>query len=222
MRGWARLLGPWWRWSIFAVVVLPVTLVALRDPVPALEVSISEWFRGLSSPTLDPLMMMADTVGSVGVIGVGVTLVVALLLLRGSLRTALALLAAGISGYLVNLALKWAVDRPRPNGPQAWGGYPSGHMLLTTVLVVSMVLLVRASRWRRLAVGAAAVVLAVMGFSRLYLGEHYPIDVVGGLGIGLSIVWAADLAIGFDRASATDAVSPRPEDARSPRRVGTP
>ena len=99
-----------------------------------------------------------------------------------------------IIGLIVcNLVLKNIIARPRP---YTWAGYenllmievqsdksfPSGH----TVAVFEMALCVASATWKRAkAWGIAAYVCAVViAFSRLYVGVHYPTDVIGGIVIG--------------------------------------
>ena len=94
--------------------------------------------------------------------------------------------------------VKPAVGRARPaaalqvGGPEVGRSFPSGHAtqsiafygMLAIVLIVSY-----APRWRRLFIAAAAVVVLVIGASRLYLGVHWFTDVLGGYALGLA--WLA-------------------------------
>jgi undecaprenyl-diphosphatase len=70
--------------------------------------------------------------------------------------------------------------------------YPSGHAAVATATFTTLAFVLgrRSGRRRTIAIAAAAIALiALVGFSRLYLGVHYPSDVVAGVIIGLS--WAA-------------------------------
>jgi hypothetical protein len=101
----------------------------------------------------------------------------------------------------INLSLKWALDQPRPFFPaydpsvgminERLGGFPSGHAQNTLVALTIILSWLTCSRTaKRWAYAAAALVCLLIGFSRVYLGVHFPTDVIGGWLIG-AIVLAA-------------------------------
>lgn len=110
------------------------------------------------------------------------------------LGVAIALLAAARA--LVSWSVKVAVDRPRPTllllAHPSGASYPSGHALGATLLWGSLALVaqrfVRSDTWRRVAVGAGALVVLAVMTSRLYLGVHWLTDVVGGALFGLTLL----------------------------------
>jgi len=104
------------------------------------------------------------------------------------------LLVLLFSGYL-NTGLKDFFHTPRPAMEQVWlatppdGSYafPSGHTQNAAVLWSYLAGHYR--RWPLLV--AAIVVIPLVALSRLYLGAHWPVDVVGGIAIGIGLVWLA-------------------------------
>jgi undecaprenyl-diphosphatase len=105
---------------------------------------------------------------------------------------------------LVNTALKLAINRPRPSAdlvhvlsPEQGNGFPSGHaffailILGLTAYFISINLKNRALRMLALA-GLVALILLI-GTSRVYLGVHWPSDVIGGYLIGgfflTALIW---------------------------------
>ena len=114
-------------------------------------------------------------------------LAVALLLRRWS--AAMLIFLASVTGWLVGDALKLLVARPRPPvelvqtpGPSDGYGFPSGTTLLAVVLLGTACYLIRhAPRPVFVSVLAASLLLVVaVGLSRVYVGEHWATDVLGG------------------------------------------
>jgi undecaprenyl-diphosphatase len=108
------------------------------------------------------------------------------LLARRRPRDAVRLLLTAGGAWGLALVLKTALDRPRPPSvlwvrpPDATGSFPSGHDTTATVLVVVVLLtLAGMGRARRIATACAVVFALAVGFGRIYLGDHYPTDVLG-------------------------------------------
>ena len=109
---------------------------------------------------------------------------------------ALLMAVAVLGGTVISTLLKLGFDRPRPDIPHAarvfTASFPSGHAMLSAVTFLTLgALLTRVNADRR--VKAYFMVLAVfltiiVGLSRLYLGVHYPSDVLAGWCVGAA--WA--------------------------------
>jgi len=113
----------------------------------------------------------------------------------GRRRLALHFAVLSLSAELLSQLLKLAFARPRPPvffrlSPAETYSFPSGHAFVATVFygLAAMVFLAgEPSRRKRAAIAAAAWLASLaIGFSRIYLGYHYPSDVLGG--------WAAAIA----------------------------
>ena len=107
--------------------------------------------------------------------------------------------AAALSGWALYALAKLVVQRPRPHiiprlmHGAGWYSYPSGHSMLAPI-IFGLGIIVWAAPWPSPALRRAALVLAAplalaIGFSRVYVGVHYPSDVVGGLLLGTA--WSA-------------------------------
>ncbi len=119
------------------------------------------------------------------------------LVLQGHRRTAVFLVAVLLPGLLAISLLKDIFDRPRPDlvphlSQVYSSSFPSGHSMGSTFIYLTLAgLLARHElhwRTRIFLIGAAVVVAVLVGMSRVYLGVHYPTDVVGGWAAGTA--WA--------------------------------
>jgi undecaprenyl-diphosphatase len=96
-------------------------------------------------------------------------------------------LAFGLSS-LCSTALKYAVDRPRPPHPiidlPSSPSFPSGHATTAFAAAVATAMLIPSLRW------PALILAALVSFSRVYLGVHYPIDIIAGAVLGAAVGYA--------------------------------
>jgi undecaprenyl-diphosphatase len=216
MRGLLNRITTFWRaetWLLVSVFVVAALLLAfgfIADVVmggstTALDRYIVLLFRGgsdnLSGPVGPPWVreMARDvtSLGSIVVLGIVSLAVVAYLLLAGAHAAALLVLVAVPGGVAINSVLKIQYARPRPDlfVPAAkvfTASFPSGHAALSAITYLTLAaLLARMTVSRRLRYYfmAVAIALTVMiGISRIYLGVHYPTDILAGWCIGSA--WA--------------------------------
>ncbi len=181
-----------------AAATLAVSLLVVVDSAAAvrhLDLEVERWAIGHRSPAWTTFFRSVTRFGTPGYLFVA-GLVLSLLAALRSPAAGIALALATVLRPLVADGLKAAVDRPRPRLSQLVhttdSSYPSGHALAATVfwLAVPAVLALWAAS-RRFVRGAAAlcalVVLAV-ACSRVYLGVHWPSDVIGAMLYGLLLL----------------------------------
>lgn len=120
------------------------------------------------------------------------------LLMRKRYRTLVVLAVVVGGGVALTFAMKMFFDRPRPEYAShlpyiVTASFPSGHSMLSAVVYMTLaVLLARTSselRFQVYFIGLGLIVTLLVGFSRVYLGAHYPTDVLAGWSAGLT--WAA-------------------------------
>ena len=128
---------------------------------------------------------------------------------RGERKAAYLLVAGSLSAEAVAQLLKALIHRPRPEVffgllPAETYSFPSGHAFVPAVYfgILAGILATR-RRWR----AAVVAMAAFLGFSRVYLGYHYPSDVIAGW--ALAVVWLALWAMVADRRAASPARSRR-------------
>jgi membrane-associated phospholipid phosphatase len=156
-------------------------------------------FRVLNGTTVLPFVVVWPVMQLGNVLVVPTATLLAAALRRWWL--AAGLLLAGAGTYLAAKVVKGIVPRGRPygllsdvviRGAAAQGrGFVSGHAaVLAALAVVAWPWLGRG--WRI----TAAVLVVVVALSRVYVGAHLPLDVVGGAGLGLAVGGAVRLLLG--------------------------
>ncbi|MGV8959127.1 MAG: phosphatase PAP2 family protein [Stenotrophomonas sp.] len=193
---WLRRNG--WRFALlFAGVLLPLAVfVALADEIHELEAFHFDqtllWrMHAMSSPLLDRGFVWISRLGyQWGVIPLDVLLVALVLTFRRWREGSFAAISV-IGSALLNLASKPFFHRDRPGlwesiAPESSFSFPSGHAMGSMTLAATLVLLAWPTRWRWPVLALGTLFVVLVGFSRVYLGVHYPSDILGG--------WSAALA----------------------------
>ena len=180
----AALLFAWFAW------------LASRPGIPPFDTAGRDAINALASPWLTPIMLAASLAGGGwGLWPVGV--LVAVLLARAGRGPEAAVFGVTVLGAnLVNEAMKLFFHRPRP---LPWFSYPlpptysfpSGHAFVSFCFCVCLAEILVRHGWPlvgKVGIWSAALGCTLtIGVSRVYLGVHYPTDVLGGYAAG--IVW---------------------------------
>jgi undecaprenyl-diphosphatase len=163
----------------------------------AFDNAVLQWIAQRRTPTLDAAMLEITFLGTATVVIMIVAISGMFLWLTKHRYSALLLLVATAGGILLNSLLKVGFGRPRPQLVE-WGthvvswSFPSGHAMSATVVYGTVAYLAARLQERHLhrvvTLMCAAVIILLIAFSRLYLGVHYPSDVIAGVIIGLA--WA--------------------------------
>lgn len=194
----ATLLSIGGVWIFFAVLEDVMT----QDSLVQLDQTIYAALQALRTEWGDGLMVAATTFGGAEVL-LPLILVVALIFsAQREWRTLCYWLAATVLGELAVTGLKYTLKRVRPDNPIYVGieqfSFPSGHTTMSVVTYGFLIfLLVRGKSMTAKAVLALAATCAValIAFSRLYLGVHWFSDVLASLSLGLT--WVALLSLAY-------------------------
>ncbi|GAB2513938.1 phosphatase PAP2 family protein [Lysobacter humi (ex Lee et al. 2017)] len=159
-------------------------------PLPFDE-PVLRYMHAIAGDRLDrAALVLADVGYAWGVVPADVLLVIALALRRRWRDGAFAALALAGSG-LLNVAAKHVIARPRPNlwttlASESTYSFPSGHAMGSATLAAVCIVLAWNTRWRWVVLIAGSAFAVMVGLSRVYLGVHYPSDILAG--------WCAALA----------------------------
>ena len=168
----------------------------MLDSLLQLDGQLLVAIQGLHTAWLDPIVSVYTKLGDAGLLFIALSL--AMLLYKPTRKAGALALGAMILGLLVtNVTIKPLVERARPwvtwpviqplvteKDPNS---FPSGH---TCAAFAAAMVWVRTLPQRRDRV-IVAVMAVLMGLSRLYVGVHYPADVLAGAVIGSLCAWAA-------------------------------
>jgi len=150
--------------------------------------------KRLHTPVLDQIMIGLTFLGEPKLLLVISLALGAFLLVRHHRSEALTIAIAGVGAVSLNALLKLLFARARP---QLWErvvdvrfySFPSGHSMISMVMygLLGYFLISRYPQWRWLIATLTLLLVIGIGFSRLYLGVHWPTDVIAGYTAG--IVW---------------------------------
>lgn len=149
------------------------------------DIPVLEWAHGLGHPALDHVVLVVTALGYAwGVIPADILLGLGLVLRRRFAEATFAIAATAGSG-LLNLAAKQGFRRERPAlwesiAPEATYSFPSGHAMGSATLACVLAMLAWRTRWRWIVAVPAVLFMAAVGASRVYLGVHYPSDILAG------------------------------------------
>jgi undecaprenyl-diphosphatase len=194
--------------AIFVAAALLLLFGAIADEVVEgdthrLDRAVLMAFRKAGNPAdligpdwFEEMVRDVTALGSYAFVIIIVTAAIGYLLLMRKYGLALLLLAAEAGGMLFSTLLKELFDRPRPDLEHAarvfTASFPSGHATLSSVTFLTLgALLTRVNADRKAKVyfmGIAIALTVMVGLSRLYLGVHYPSDILAGWCIGSA--WA--------------------------------
>ena len=190
--------------ALVAYFLFELTGEVLEGETRAFDEGVLLMLRDATDPAmpagpawLTKMMVDITALGGVTVLALLVTLVVIYLALRRKFRTAAFVTVSILGGWALSSALKLGIARPRPEVVQHLVevtdmSFPSGHAMLSAITYLTLGAMLSRLEDRpslRYFFPLVAVFLTfIIGLSRIYLGVHYPTDVLGGWAAGT--VWA--------------------------------
>jgi membrane-associated phospholipid phosphatase len=210
LSSFAQFLQQWFshRWQRFFVAILGIyapllIFVFLASQIWQLEgglswdVSILTAIHSTARPTLDRVAATLTDFGTIwGVLPVSIAISLSLLYLK-RWRSLTYFFITLFGGAIINRLAKACFHRARPS---LWEypaltdfSFPSGHAMSSMIFVAALVILTWDTRWRVWSLLFGGAFAAAIGWTRLYLGVHYPSDILAGWMI--SIAWAMSMRL---------------------------
>jgi undecaprenyl-diphosphatase len=167
--------------------------------------SVMRWMGAHRIEWIERSLLEITALGT-GLVVMMIVVISALFLIATQHRfSAFLLLVASAGGIVLNAVLKSSFDRPRPQlfewlTVPSSSSFPSGHAMSSAIVYFTVAYLIarlEKRRWMRtLTILSSLLLVLLISVSRLYLGVHYPSDVLAGVIIGLA--WAGFCLAGLE------------------------
>ncbi|MBD6615267.1 phosphatase PAP2 family protein [Komarekiella sp. 'clone 1'] len=172
-------------------VVAKLAEEVLETEAFAFDTSFLLWLHQFANPSLDNLMLFITNLGNPKTVVVVAAMTLGILWWRRYRIETYIFVLTCIGGLTLNTGLKLFFSKPRP---QLWTlliseksfSFPSGHALGSMVMYgfIAYILATYYPQFSRLIYVLAVILIVAIGISRLYLGVHWPTDVIAGYGVG--------------------------------------
>ncbi len=163
----------------------------LEKEVFGFDTTLLLWIHQKANPSLDTVMLTITRLGNREFIIPIVAISLVLLWLRQYRQEAKVFAIACLGGAILNTGLKLFFGKPRPELwtrliPETSYSFPSGHALGSMVVYgfLAYLLTRHHPKFAKLIYILAVVLITLIGISRLYLGVHWPTDIIAGYGVG--------------------------------------
>jgi undecaprenyl-diphosphatase len=185
-------------------------------PLVSVDSRVISQVQLLRSPTLNHLMVFVTYLGNWQLVVSGAALVAIFLGLSSRWLSVAVLVVSLAGGELLVSAIKYLINRPRPDLANALvlaqgPSFPSGHAFVAFSLYGLVAWFVaersKTSGQRLLLVSLAVLWISALGFSRIYLGAHWPSDVLASFALGASWLTVVLAGLNIGRARGLEADS---------------
>ena len=185
----------WILCAITAILAIVITINVKNGKILELDLNIYKFFsENIINDKLTPIVKVITHVGGAKI--VFVLTILAIILIKG-LKNKLFLLTGIVGTAGLNVVLKHIIQRERPNInrliPEKGYSFPSGHSMMSMAFYGMLIFLIfkyvknTALKWTLIVI--LAILLSTIGITRIYLGVHYPSDVIGGFVVSLTYLF---------------------------------
>jgi undecaprenyl-diphosphatase len=197
----------WRLMPLFLGLLLPMLLFGAvveeyrEDGILPFDKPILLWAHGLASPAIDAFFITISDIGYLyGVVPVNIGILLYLAFEKRYREGLFWALAVGGSA-LLNLGVKAHFARARPDFweqvvTETSFSFPSGHAMGSATLATALILLTWRSRWHWPVLVLMPAFALTVGAARVYLGVHYPSDILAGFAVAVAWVFAMHQVVG--------------------------
>lgn len=151
-----------------------------------------------SRTQLDILAVNLTKFGSIKIVFPIVLIISLLLLLQKKWRSLTFLVTTALGATIINRTIKEIMHRIRPHlwespTPELDYAFPSGHAMTSMTLVIALVILTWGTLWCLPILIFGSLFVLAIGWTRLYLGVHFPSDILAGWTV--SVAWAIGVSL---------------------------
>lgn len=185
----------WILCAITAILAIVITINVKNGKILELDLNIYKFFsENIINDKLTPIVKVITHVGGAKI--VFVLTILAIILIKG-LKNKLFLLTGIVGTAGLNVVLKHIIQRERPNINRLISekgySFPSGHSMMSMAFYGMLIFLIfkyvknTALKWTLIVI--LTILLSTIGITRIYLGVHYPSDVIGGFVVSLTYLF---------------------------------
>ncbi len=215
--------------AVAAALVFVVVAALVRGGDGSLDERVIVWIADHRRQPFTAIAVAISWLGTWWVFGIAIVVLVVLFWRTGRMVQAVYLAATVGVAIVLNPLLKLVFERDRPDVDPvveiSHYAFPSGHTTTATAIATALAIIAWPTRWRWPVIAAAALFSLTMAWSRVYLGVHWPSDVVAGLALGLSIALFVRLLVPWpspEEAAAAQEDAQMAAPAAGGRRAGAP
>lgn len=171
-----------------------------NDPLPG-DIAILEAIRTIASPAVDKIMIAITLLGDAEIVIPLIAICGALLFFKFKKRKQAVFLALATGGTAaINVVFKHVFERQRPTlwehlVTETSFSFPSGHAMISSAIAYTVIILCWHTKYRWVAIAGGMTYMLLVSFSRLYLGVHFPTDILAGWCV--SALWVATVYLVF-------------------------
>jgi undecaprenyl-diphosphatase len=195
----------WWSPLVLGVFILFLNVFIFAwltdevmdgDPLTIVDQQIHDWFMAHANVTMTRIMAGVSHLADSKTVYVMSAFVALILAWKRMWFWLFSLIFIVPGGLMLDELIKHAVQRPRPstdvlNITLHSYSFPSGHALGSTLMYGFLSVLaynmIPSKKWRNITISGLVFLIMLISLSRVYLGFHFPTDVLGGIAAG--VIW---------------------------------